>query len=65
MRFLKYREDGELTFTADLDCKDTTLHYAIFSHRWGADADEVTFEDLLRNTGKAKSGYKKLQFCGE
>jgi hypothetical protein len=65
MRFLKYGEDGELTVTADLDCKDTTPQYAILSHRWGADADEVTFEDLPRNTGKDKSGYKKLQFCGE
>jgi hypothetical protein len=65
MRFLKYGEDGELTVTADLDCKDTTPQYAILSHRWGADADEVTFEDLSRNTGKDKSGYKKLQFCGE
>jgi hypothetical protein len=65
MRLLKYGEDGELTVTADLDCKDTTPQYAILSHRWGADADEVTFEDLSRNTGKDKSGYKKLQFCGE
>jgi hypothetical protein len=65
MRFLKYGEDGELTVTADLDSKDTTPQYAILSHRWGADADEVTFEDLPRNTGKDKSGYKKLQFCGE
>jgi hypothetical protein len=65
MRLLKYGEDGELTVTADLDSKDTTPQYAILSHRWGADADEVTFEDLSKNTGKGKSGYKKLQFCGE
>jgi hypothetical protein len=65
MRFLKYGEDGEFTVTADLDSKDTTPQYAILSHRWGADADEVTFEDLSNNTGKGKSGYKKLQFCGE
>jgi hypothetical protein len=60
MCFLKYREDRELTVTADLDCKDTTLQYAILLHRWGADADEVTFEDLSRNTSKDKSSYKKL-----
>ena len=27
--------------------------------------EEVTFEDLTNNTGKDKSGYKKIRFCGE
>jgi hypothetical protein len=65
MRFLKYGEDRELSVTVDFDSKDTTPQYAILSHRWGADADEVTFEDLSKSTGKGKSGYKKLQLCGE
>jgi hypothetical protein len=60
MRFLKFGGDGELSVTANLNGKDTTPQYAILSHRWGADADEVTFKDLSRNTGKEKPGYKKL-----
>lgn len=39
--------------------------YAILSHTWGADDEEVTFEDLTNDTGQSKPGYEKLQFCGE
>jgi hypothetical protein len=39
--------------------------YAILSHTWGADSEEVTFDDLTNGTGKDKSGYKKIRFCGE
>src|SRR5205085_1205404 len=35
------------------------------SHTWGADAEEVTFADLVEGDGKAKCGYKKIRFCGE
>ena len=65
MRFLTYCGDGELSITADLADEDTIPPYAILSHTWGADADEVTFEDLASNTGKDKPGYKKIHFCGE
>jgi hypothetical protein len=65
MRLLKYGEDGEPSVTADLIDENTIPRYAILSHRWGEDADEVTFEDLANNTGRKKSGYKKIQLCGE
>jgi hypothetical protein len=39
--------------------------YAILSHTWGADGEEVTFEDLNDATGKSKAGYEKLRFCAE
>ncbi|KAF2193440.1 TPR-like protein [Zopfia rhizophila CBS 207.26] len=39
--------------------------YAILSHTWGADHDEVTFKDIVENTGQSKAGYKKLRFCGK
>jgi hypothetical protein len=39
--------------------------YAILSHTWGADGDEVTFNDLVESTGRSKAGYGKLRFCGE
>ena len=65
MRLLTYCDDGELSITADLADEDTIPPYAILSHTWGADADEVTFEDLASNTGKDKPGYKKIHFCGE
>jgi len=38
---------------------------AILSHTWGADDEEVTFIDLAEGAGKNKTGYGKIQFCGE
>jgi hypothetical protein len=37
--------------------------YAILSHTWGSDSDEVTFKDIVKGRGKDKPGYKKLRFC--
>ncbi|KAH7381555.1 hypothetical protein BKA66DRAFT_512449 [Pyrenochaeta sp. MPI-SDFR-AT-0127] len=41
-----------------------TPQYAILSHTWGADHEEVTFKDFLEGTAKSKAGYRKLTFCG-
>ena len=37
--------------------------YAILSHTWGADTEEVTFKDLMEGSGKNKAGYEKIRFC--
>ncbi|KAG9186443.1 hypothetical protein G6011_09551 [Alternaria panax] len=63
MRLLKYGEDGRLTITSFDD--DAIPLYAILSHTWGADAEEVTFADLRKGDGKDKLGYKKIRFCGQ
>jgi hypothetical protein len=43
--------------------------YAIFSHTWGPDGDEVKFEDIqneqLEYGDTSKPGYDKLRFCQE
>ena len=39
--------------------------YAILSHTWGADHEEVTFKDIQKGAGKGKPGYKKIRFCGK
>jgi hypothetical protein len=63
MRLLKYGKDGRLTITT---FKDNALPcYAILSHTWGVDTEEVTFADLTKGDGKHKSGYAKIRFCGE
>ena len=64
MRLLRTDETGEFSLTEDLP-EGRLPPYAILSHRWLADTEEPTFEDLVRGTGKEKLGYKKLQFCGE
>jgi hypothetical protein len=58
MRLLKYGEDGCLTITSFND--DAIPRYAILSHTWGEDAEEVTFADLAKGGGKHKSRYKKM-----
>ena len=39
--------------------------YAILSHTWGLDDDEVTYKDVTKGRGKTKPGYCKLDFCSE
>lgn len=48
-------------FTGD----DIVPCYAILSHTWGSDNDEVTFSDLENDTGTRIAGYRKLDFCAE
>jgi hypothetical protein len=63
MRLLKYKENGELDIVSFDD--DTTPPYAILSHTWGGDAEEVTFADIVSGNGKIKHGYNKICFCGK
>lgn len=44
--------------------KNTSL-YAILSHTWGADHEEVTYKDLVDGLGTSKAGYGKIRFCGQ
>ena len=62
MRLLKWGSRGELSLTGDY--VDDAPPYAILSHTWGRDEDEVTFQDLENGSGRSKAGYAKLQFCG-
>jgi hypothetical protein len=63
MRLLESKNDDEFTLTKDFI--DNIPHYAILSHTWGADTEEVTFKDLTDGKGKGKAGYNKIRFCGE
>jgi Heterokaryon incompatibility protein (HET) len=63
MRLLKWGSHGELSLTKDF--VDDAPSYAILSHTWGEDEDEVTFDDLENGSGTSKAGYAKLQFCGK
>ena len=63
MRLLKVGSCGELSLTEDL-VRDIPP-YAILSHTWGADKDEVTFGDWTNERGKSKPGYTKIEFCGK
>jgi hypothetical protein len=58
MRLLSYGEDGCLKITIFDD--DAIPPYAILSHTWGADTDEVTFADLAKGDGNHEPNYKKM-----
>jgi hypothetical protein len=63
MHLLHYSENEELAITS---CDDNKLPpYAILSHTWGADEEEVTFADIVNGGGTAKAGYEKIRLCGE
>jgi hypothetical protein len=63
MRLLKYEEDGRLAITS-FD-NNALPSYAILSHTWGLDAEEVTFADLAKGDSEHKPGYTKIRFCRE
>ena len=63
MRLLKLEDDGEFSLVEFIG--EETPRYAILSHTWGADGEEVTCEDLTRGIGKSKAGYQKIRFCGK
>ena len=66
MRLLKFTSRGELSYAEFVD--DNVPPYAVLSHTWDREDEEVTFKDLKEDAGKSKfgsTGYKKIQFCGE
>jgi hypothetical protein len=63
MRLLNFEEDDKLIITL---FEDTEIPpYAILSHTWGGDGDEVTFADLAEGDYTYKPGYEKIRFCRE
>jgi hypothetical protein len=63
MRLLQKSSTGAFSLTKDL-ADDDLPQYAILSHTWGADGEEVTFDDVMNNTGESKAGYKKFGSAG-
>jgi len=62
MRLLRCKEDGEYSVTEFFG--DDIPRYAILSHTWGTNDEEVTFKDLSEGKGRTKPGFKKIEFCG-
>jgi hypothetical protein len=60
MRLLHCNDDGDISLTHDFI--DGIPAYAILSHTWGKDDEEVTFKDFRDHLEQAKSkvGYRKI-----
>ncbi|KAG4438740.1 hypothetical protein IFR05_005768 [Cadophora sp. M221] len=65
MRLLQRSETGKFSFTKEFTGNSTIPHYAILSHTWGPEDEELTFEDVIKGTGENKHGYEKMIFCGD
>ena len=48
MRLLKLNDSGEFDLTRDFMLSDDIPPYAILSHTWGLDTEEVNFQDMMR-----------------
>lgn len=62
MRLLEILPNGDFHLT-EKSFDDAIPPYAILSHTWGS--QEVTFEDMVKDSGRSKIGYEKIKFCGE
>ncbi|KAK4171520.1 HET-domain-containing protein, partial [Triangularia setosa] len=62
MRLLESDDAGGIRLTKDLP-SDKILPYAILSHTWGPDEEEVSYKDLEGGRAVSKPGYNKIQFC--
>ncbi|RDW57006.1 hypothetical protein BP6252_13924 [Coleophoma cylindrospora] len=60
MRLLEFRHNK---FNLHLFEADKIPAYAILSHTWGDDENEVKFTDVIEGSGKEKPGYRKIDFC--
>ena len=64
IRLLQWTSRG-LKFTKDFLPHEEIPKYAILSHRWGRDNEEVTYKDIYDRVEKDKAGYEKLAFCAQ
>jgi hypothetical protein len=60
MRLLQRRNDDEPILREFIG--NDLPAYAILSHTWGADSEEVSFQDVEAGEGKSKAGYRKIEF---
>lgn len=61
MRFLEVLGSGAVSLTDDLH--HNIPPYAILSHTWESDAQEVRLSDISGRIAHTKKGYRKIDFC--
>ncbi len=61
MRLLTVLDNGEFGLVERVG--SDIEPYAILSHTWGRDQDEISYKDFVDGTYKNKKSYVKLQFC--
>ncbi|KAK5729482.1 hypothetical protein LTR17_011902 [Elasticomyces elasticus] len=65
MRLLYLEDDGSVKLTRNY-AEEEVPDYAVLSHTWLAEEDEVTYQDLKKGHGAQKvHSYAKIRLCGE
>jgi hypothetical protein len=62
MLLLKIEDNGDVSLVEYMDERKIPL-YAILSHRWGTDIEEVTFQEIQQKTGTTKTRRDKIIAC--
>jgi hypothetical protein len=65
MRLIKALPSGAFELTPRFFDRETIPKYAILSHTWRLDSEEVVYQDMIDGLGESKAGYEKIKFCGE
>ncbi|KAK3062441.1 hypothetical protein LTS18_004042, partial [Coniosporium uncinatum] len=63
MRLLEIDSQGRICLTKHYNSQIPC--YAILSHTWGPDDEEVVLEDMVGGAAQDKAGFKKVLFCAE
>ena len=63
MRLIQRDDNGNLGLTHFSG--HAIPEYAILSHTWESDDQELTYYEFSRGAGRRKRGYRKIAFCGE
>ncbi|KAK3305078.1 uncharacterized protein B0T15DRAFT_383696, partial [Chaetomium strumarium] len=63
MRLLERNAAGDIRLTKFFT--SNVPRYAILSHTWGTEEEEISFQDLMDGIGENKVGYNKIRFCGD
>ena len=63
-RLLYRAQDGTIRLTPPrVGSSFEVTPYAILSHTWQSDEDEVVLQDIGRSKAREKAGYAKIRFC--
>lgn len=66
MRLLRRETNGSFALTHNFIKEDEVPEYAILSHMWRAESEEVNFDDMMSGKAQQKTaGYGKIRFCSE
>ncbi|KAH6646983.1 hypothetical protein BKA67DRAFT_684456 [Truncatella angustata] len=63
MRLIRSTLQGKPCLTSFSE--STIPPYAVLSHTWETQDQEVTLKDMLESSGRTKAGYRKVEFCGD